>query len=250
MSEQKDMFEAKAMVVKEEEKSELEVMPVNLVEAFIEEADKRVRCINKMKSIIFKVTNIGDWTDQGGKPYLRAEGAEAIATALHIEWDKPSLEITESDNGHKTFEYSGYFYFLGRKVWIMGARGSNDPFFAKAGGSDRPIETINMANVKKAAYTNLLNNGIKRILGIRNMTWELLEEHYGMKKSQATKVDYSAKVISPAQAKRLFAIGKSAGWSDEAMSEYLAECEYSSSKDILKKDYEAICNHVEKNPKN
>lgn len=247
---QKDMFEAKAMaVVPVEEKSVVEVMPADLVEIFIKEAEKRITCINKMKNIIFKVTTISDWIDQGGKPYLKATGAESVATALCIGWDKPTKEIELLESGHKVYKFDANFHFLGRSIWVLGSRGSNDPFFSKSGGSDVPIETINMANVEKSAYTNLLNNGIQKILGIRGMTWDQLEKAYGMKKSEAAKVDYSAKTISIPQGKRLFAIGKSAGWSDEDMTEYLAELEYSSSKDILKRDYEAICNHVEKNPK-
>jgi hypothetical protein len=44
--------------------------------------------------------------------------------------------------------------------------------------------------VKKAAYTNLLGNGITRILGLRNLTWEDLQEFAGISKDQVGRVDY------------------------------------------------------------
>jgi hypothetical protein len=250
MSEQED-FEAKGMaVVTQEDKSLTEVLPANLLETFIEETEKRIACVQKMKRIIFKVTTIKDWVDQSGKPYLTAPGAESIATALCIGWDKPNREIEVLDDGHKIYKFDALFHFLGRSIWVMGSRSSSDPFYAKAEGSYKPISAINMANVEKAAYTNLLNNGIQRILGIRNMTWDLLEEAYGMKKSAAASVDYKSKVITVPQQKRLFAIGKSSGWSDEDVAEHLSQdpYSYSSSKDVLKKDYEAICKYIQDNP--
>jgi hypothetical protein len=52
-------------------------------------------------------------------------------------------------------------------------------------------------------------------------------------------------VISEAQAKRLYAISRKAEWSKDDMHALLAEFGYGSSKDIEKKNYEAICNRVE-----
>lgn len=52
-------------------------------------------------------------------------------------------------------------------------------------------------------------------------------------------------VISDAQRKRLYAMSKSSGLSEEQMKAMLQGYGYESSKDILHKDYEAICNEVE-----
>ena len=41
-----------------------------------------------------------------------------------------------------------------------------------------------------AALTNLLGNGITRLLGIRNLTWEDLEKYAGIKKDEVSKVEY------------------------------------------------------------
>lgn len=57
----------------------------------------------------------------------------------------------------------------------------------------------------------------------------------------------SRDMISDPQAKRLYAIAKGAGWSDELIKEHLLEVYgLGSSRDILRKDYEAIVSHFEK----
>lgn len=255
MTEQNDLdFEVKEMPVatidSDSDKSVMEIAPVNMVEALIEETERRVECVQKMKRIIFKVTTINDWIDQNGKPYLQTTGSESIAMALSIGWDRPEMKVIDHDDGHKTFEFSTHFYFLGQKKWFIGNRSSSGSFYSRKNGQDVPPKAIDMANVKKAAYTNLLNNGIQRILGIRGMTWEQLEKAYGMKAKDASKVDYSQKKITGPQRNRLLAIGKDCGWSKDDVSKYIKDTyNYDSTTDILTKDYEAICNYVGANTK-
>jgi hypothetical protein len=55
---------------------------------------------------------------------------------------------------------------------------------------EKPIEDIDRRDVKMAAYTNLVGNGITRILGIRNLTWEDLAEFAGVKQDQVRGVKY------------------------------------------------------------
>lgn len=54
--------------------------------------------------------------------------------------------------------------------------------------------------------------------------------------------------ISEAQAKRLFALSKSAGWDINEVKDFLSlQYSYSSTKDILRKDYEKICGYIQSN---
>lgn len=55
-------------------------------------------------------------------------------------------------------------------------------------------------------------------------------------------------VISEAQAKRLYAIAKSAGWTDEDIKECLRLHGYEHTRDVQRSDYEAICTELEKGP--
>ncbi len=57
-----------------------------------------------------------------------------------------------------------------------------------------------------------------------------------------------APVISEAQAKRLFAISRSAGWTTEALKGWLLTKGIFSTKAITKADYEGICKAVEAGP--
>jgi hypothetical protein len=54
--------------------------------------------------------------------------------------------------------------------------------------------------------------------------------------------------ISEAQRKRFFAIGKSNGWTNDGLRDMLLREGYSSSTEITKARYEAICNVLERGP--
>ena len=85
---------------------------------------------------------------------------------------------------------------------FIGSRGTKDVFFSKSHGEAVPISEIDRNDVKKAAYTNLLGNGITRLLGLRNLTWEEVEEALKVKRTDCSKVDYGKKEMS-AEAKDL-----------------------------------------------
>jgi hypothetical protein len=102
----------------------------------------------------------------------------------------------------------------------------------------------------KSAITNCVSNGVTSLLGLKNLTWIQLKEA-GIEKEQTTTVKYAAGgagggLISEAQGKRLFAIMQSMRCDETAFRAWLKEnYKIDSTKDIQKKDYEAICNHVE-----
>lgn len=160
-----------------------------------EQADKRVTALNKIKRAALMSTNPRDWTDQNGNPYLQVSGSEKVARVFGISWkiDDPVFEQEES--GHFSYTYKGYFTVAGATIEAIGTRSSKDPFFKRYSGkgNDRkelPPSEIDKGDLKKAAYTNLLGNGITRLLGLRNLTWEDLAEFAGIKKEQVGRVDY------------------------------------------------------------
>jgi hypothetical protein len=51
------------------------------------------------------------------------------------------------------------------------------------------LPEVDETNIMKAAYSNMMVNGITRLLGIRNLTWEQLEK-YGINKDGVSKVEY------------------------------------------------------------
>lgn len=162
--------------------------------ALAEQAGKRVDALNKIKRAALMATNSRDWTDQAGNPYLQVSGSEKVARVFGIAWkiDEPILETEES--GHFAYTYKGYFTVAGATIEAIGTRSSKDGFFKRYSGKgdDRkelPPSEIDKGDLKKAAYTNCIGNGITRLLGLRNLTWEDLQES-GITKDSVGRVDY------------------------------------------------------------
>ena len=178
--------------------SDVPAIADNTLIQLAEQAEKRIDAMMKIKRMALKMTNRHDWTDQNGKPYMQVSGAEKVARLYGISWqiDEPVKEF--EDGGHFSFTYKGYFSLAGATIEAIGTRSSKDGFFKKyswEGGvkTDLPPSAIDAGDVKKAAYTNLLGNGISRILGLRNLSYDDLQEFAGITKEMITKVDYKTK---------------------------------------------------------
>lgn len=178
----------------EENGQAVALVPTGLVDdqllAVAAAAERRVEAINRIKILSLKVTNAHDWNDQGGKPYMGVSGAEKVARLFGISWrlDPPVRE--DHDDGHFDYSFKGYFSMGTAEVEVIGTRGSQDPFFG--GSKDKPIppSEIDRNDVKKGAMTNCIGNGISRLLGIRNLTWEELASA-GIKREDVGKVTYA-----------------------------------------------------------
>jgi len=166
-----------------------------------EQAEKRVEAVKKIKVLALRVTNANDWVDQGGKPYLMSSGAEKIGRLFGISWrlEEPKIEFDE--DGHYTVLYKGEFGFSGITIEAIGTRSSRDEFLRVrwvkgADGKNEkillPASEVDKGDLKKAAFTNCLGNGITRLLGIRNLTYEDLAT-VGISKDQVTRFEYKKK---------------------------------------------------------
>ena len=195
----------------------VEVGPIIESDKLVEIAqasEKRIEAIKKIKKMALRVTNEYDWTDQGGRPYLQVSGSEKIARLFGISWrfigENPIVRKDEPD-GHFAYEVSMEFILKDSSIEFRGSRSSKDPFFSKRHGKDVPPSEIDKADVMKAAITNTIGNGITRILGIRNLTWEDLKEA-GLDISKITTVEYKQKettlkqTTAPATEKQIVAI--------------------------------------------
>lgn len=169
-----------------------------------EQAERRIDAMTKIKKVSLKLTNKHDWTDQGGKPYLQVSGAEKIARMFGISWKISDPVLENQEGGHFCFTYKGFFSLAGASIEVIGTRSSKDGFFKKYDWSEKddqgnsiktelPPSEIDRGDVKKAAYTNCIGSGITRILGLRNMTYEDLEEFAGITKDMIATVGYKKK---------------------------------------------------------
>lgn len=159
--------------------------------AVAEAAERRVDAVNRIKNLSLRVTNHQDWTNQGGKPYMQVSGAEKVARLFGISWrlDEPTRE--DHTDGHFSYTFKGYFAMGSAEIEVVGTRSSSDPFFM--GSKDNPKHTseIDRNDVKKGAMTNCIGNGISRLLGIRNLTWEELAAA-GISQEKTGKVNYKS----------------------------------------------------------
>lgn len=254
--------ENKQVIAVASEEAEL-VVSDKSIEIILAEAEKRVAVLKKILGVAIKRTNPTDWVDQNGKPYLGASGCEKVAPLFGLKMESVISERSErEDDKGKYYFYTfmGRFYWAAGDIEAIGTCSSRDKFFgwqSEKKYGDKIIEPagykalhdIDETNIKKAAYSNLIVNGVTRALGIRSLTWADLEAH-GIKKEECAKVEYNkgahsdpsgVGLISEAQGKRLYAIATKVGWSDVGLKEWLLkEYKYDSVNKIPWKQYEAI----------
>lgn len=180
--------------------NELEVINVDQHSIIdpIAEAEKRVDYINKVMKIALKVTKPQDWVDFQGKPYLCGPGAERLRplfgiTLSDVKYDRMNLD--DEKGPYYVFIVTGTAHFRGDSIPVIGTCSSRDQFFSVRYDDNGekyylPASEVDMTNILKAAYTNMLTNAVTRCIGIRNLTWEQLSE-LGFDRSKAAKVEFS-----------------------------------------------------------
>lgn len=144
-----------------------------------EKADKYIEAMNKIMTAALKITNELDWVLIGGTPYLQESGATKVARLFGISiqlMGKPTVEC--DSEGYKTYTYKARFMLRDQFIECEGSRSMKEDFFAKA-GKDKPLkkpDEIDERDVKMAAYTNCINNGVKRLIpNLRNIDVATLE---------------------------------------------------------------------------
>lgn len=141
-------------------------------------ADRYIEAMNRIMDAALKITNELDWVLIGGKPYLQESGTTKVARLFGISIQLIGTPTVEFDSeGYKTYTYKARFMLKDQFIECEGSRGMKEDFFAKQ-GKDRPIkkpDEIDDRDVKMAAYTNCLNNGIKRLIpNLRNIDLDTL----------------------------------------------------------------------------
>lgn len=145
-----------------------------------ERAEKAIGALNRIMEAALRITNELDWVLIGGKPYLQESGATKVSSlfGISISLAEGYPTVSVDGEGYKTFTYRARFSMKDKYIDCDGARNMKDDFFAKA-GKDKPLkkpDEIDERDVKLAAYTNCLNNGIKRLIpGLRNIDVSTLE---------------------------------------------------------------------------
>lgn len=190
------------------EGKELEAREINVVpesplmneedlENAIKKAERMETLVRKIKTLAIKQTNSHDWVDMQGKPYLQSSGAEKIARMFGISWriceGYPKKETMQDEKGsYYIYSYKGEFVMGGKSIEIIGTCSQRDKLFGKDSKAEnglKPASEIDETNVIKKANTNMIVRGITTILGIRNLTWDEVNNG-GVDQKQTNKVVY------------------------------------------------------------
>ena len=164
--------ENEVMVVDNQPSNLMEIENDNLIK-MAEIADKRVTALKKIITASLSLTTELDWTIISGKPYLQESGASKIARLFGVSWSIDKPEIIVDNKGYKTYIFKGIFTMGNQSIEAEGSRSMRDDFFSK----NKSLDEIDERDVRMSAYTNCINNGIKRICtGLRNITMATLEE--------------------------------------------------------------------------
>lgn len=144
---------------------------------FAEKAEQYVNAMNKIMAAALNITSELDWCLIGGKPYLQESGATKVARLFGISIQLIGQPVVECDpQGYKTFTYKARFIFKDQFIECEGSRSMKDDFFAKTKEGLKKPDEIDERDVKMAAYTNCINNGIKRLIpNLRNIDVATLE---------------------------------------------------------------------------
>lgn len=142
-----------------------------------EKAEKYINAMNKIMDAALRITNERDWCLIGGNPYLQESGATKVARLFGISIQLIGQPVIEVDpQGYKTYTYKARFMLKDQFIECEGSRSMKDDFFAKTKDGMKNPDEIDERDVKMAAYTNCLNNGIKRLIpNLRNIDIATLE---------------------------------------------------------------------------
>jgi hypothetical protein len=168
------------------------------IEHELAEIEKNIQLFNRIKVVALKLTKPSDWVNQGGSPYLMDRGAENVAIAFGVDISDVQLKLEWAEDikgRYYTYVASGKAYSkkLARYVEDLGVCSQRDRFFGwdSHARAWRPIEDVDMANIRRKAVTNLYNRLIKRVIGLMNVTFDDLKQA-GIDPERLGKVEYVA----------------------------------------------------------
>lgn len=157
------------------------------MERSIEQTDRFIQIMDKIRMKCVRLTNINDWIDQNDVPYLEASGCDKIAKCFGIQVYEITCEkdhFTDDKGEYYQFTTSGSGSWLNNVTHEIGVASTRDKFFAvrKVDGESviLPLSEIDIGHVKKKSHTNFMNRLVKKLLGL-HYTWSEIEEMSGGK---------------------------------------------------------------------
>lgn len=159
-------------------------------DAIVAHARKVSEVIDKLAAYALSLTEPRHWVaykEKDGKssPWLTAPGAEMMIAklSLQVEYDGAGFDVVAYEDeirtdGGAVQHVRQYMMTCKLRVSIgnwasivcEGHTTTKDPFFSR-GGRLKGAQ-VDLGNVRQAAYSNALCNGVSRLLGLRRLTWD------------------------------------------------------------------------------
>ncbi len=162
-----------------------------LLEKKAELAPRANKAIN---ALMAAATYAEDWVRHGDMMCLKSAGAERVARAgfaiRFYNCVNRKEEFTDVEGKGYRYVFEGEVSLADRIVFSQGVYSTRDKFLGYADHKYRAIEDINENNIRNAAYHIFCGNGIKALLGLRNIPVRVFNEIFGESAAKATKVNY------------------------------------------------------------
>jgi len=171
-----------------------EIITIEDAEDLISIALRRVEAVPRLIELSLQQTTDRDWINQNGNPYLVHSGAEKVARLFGVKLSDIKTEkfMAEDTNGkYYIYKTTGTASLPGKydSIEAVGTCSQRDKFWAFRNEKWKDSIEIDETNILKASYTNFVVNSITHLLGLRNITWDMLEKA-GVKASKVQKVEY------------------------------------------------------------
>jgi hypothetical protein len=189
-------------VITPDKEPDMSMANLEHLEKVAEGIERFVIAQQKITNTLLKLAKPGDWVKfKSGEQEvgcLGSAGSERIAAAVGISFTNWEGKKEEGE------DKSGKFYwwwhkciarFAGREVPVEGRAGSRDVFFGKEKGEWKQLQDINEGNVRTASMRNTRKEGVRVLLGIRNLPIDELE-NAGIKLSSGG-VNFAKKEATP-----------------------------------------------------
>lgn len=171
-------MEEKSVAVVEQPGMALDAVTEQSMQRSIEAAERYLGIIDRIRKVALRLTNVRDWSDQGGNPYLEKSGCDKIACGFGIQVDSPIIEkeaCTDDRGDYIIYTIKGTGRWNNNVASEIGTCSTRDDFFAlrRENGEKKllPLSEIDLCDIKRKAHTNFMNRLIKRLLGL-SFTWE------------------------------------------------------------------------------
>lgn len=159
---------------------------MDAVIAISKRIDEYAKAHDAIVGAVVKRSYPGDWVvhkkngeaDENQKANMGAAAAERMAAFVGItesNWTNGGKERSD-DQKHYTWTFEADFTFGRRKIHVISRVGTRDKFFGKKDGAWKPLDEVQEDDIKKAAFRACRKEGVRTLLGLRNVPVSKLKE--------------------------------------------------------------------------